>query len=108
MIKNYFKIAWRNLINNRLYSLINCVGLSVGLAVGILILLWVQDELSFDRFHTNAARIYKLENQVGTGSSQQIWTSTVAPIAGFAKRELPEVEDAARLAYNSSYTLFRY
>ena len=108
MLKNYLKIAWRNLLKNSFYSLINCLGLTVGLAVGILILLWVQDELSFDRFHQQADTIYKLENRVGTGSSQQIWTSTVAPIADFAKRELPEVKDAVRLTYNGRYTLFKY
>jgi putative ABC transport system permease protein len=108
MIINYFKIAWRNLLKNSFYSLINCFGLTVGLSVGILILLWVQDELSFDRFNRQAENIYKLENRVGTGSSQQIWTTTVAPIAGFAKRELPEIKDAARLNYNGVYTLFKY
>jgi len=108
MFLNYLKIAWRNLLKNSFYSLINCLGLTVGLAVGILILLWVQDELSFDRFNKQAGNIYKLENRVGTGTSQQIWTSTVAPIANFAKAELPEVKDAARLTYNGNYTLFKY
>lgn len=108
MITNYFKIAWRNLLKNRFYSLINCTGLTVGLSVGILILLWVQDELSYDRFHQNSEVIYKLENKVGTGSSQQIWTATVAPIAEFAKREVPEVKNAVRLTYNGLFTLFKY
>lgn len=108
MITNYFKIAWRNLLKNRFYSLINCTGLTVGLSVGILILLWVQDELSYDWFHQNSEVIYKLENKVGTGSSQQIWTATVAPIAEFAKREVPEVKNAVRLTYNGLFTLFKY
>ncbi|RYC71077.1 ABC transporter permease [Spirosoma sordidisoli] len=108
MLRNYFKTAWRSLLNNKFYSLINITGLTVGLAVGILILLWVQDELSFDRFHRQATSIYRLENRVGTGTSQQIWTTTVAPIASFAKREVPDVKDAVRLVYNNSYTLFTY
>lgn len=108
MIANYFKIAWRNLLSNSFYSLINCLGLSIGLAVGILILLWVRDELSFDSFNKQLNSIYKLENRVGTGASKQIWTGTVAPIAEFAKREVPEVKDAARMTYNGVYTLFRY
>ncbi|WP_077920160.1 ABC transporter permease [Spirosoma sp. 209] len=108
MLRNYFKTAWRSLLNNKFYSLINITGLTVGLAVGILILLWVQDELSFDRFHRQATSIYRLENQVGTGTSQQIWTTTVAPIASFAKREVPDVKEAVRLVYNNSYTLFTY
>ncbi|MBC3785132.1 permease prefix domain 2-containing transporter [Spirosoma utsteinense] len=108
MIRNYFRTAWRNLVKNKFYSFINISGLTVGLAVGILILLWVQDELSFDRFHTQSSSIYRLENWAGTGSSRQIWTATVAPIAGFAKRETPEVKDAVRLTENYAYTLFKY
>ncbi|KAA0989135.1 ABC transporter permease [Dyadobacter aurulentus] len=108
MISNYFKIAWRNLLKSKFYSLINGTGLTLGLSVGILILLWVQDELSFDRFHKQADHIYKLENLVGTGSSKQIWTTTVAPIATQGKNELPEIKGAVRLSYNDSYTLFRY
>lgn len=99
MFRNHFKTAWRNLVKNKFYSAINIAGLTAGLSVGILILLWVQDELSFDRFHAKADRIYRLENLVGTGSSQQIWQTTVAPIATFAKQELPEVEEATRVTY---------
>ena len=108
MIRNYFRTAWRNLVKNRFYSLINITGLTAGLAVGILILLWVQDERSFDRFHSQADAIYRLENWAGTGSSRQIWTSTVAPIAEMGKKELPEIKEAVRLSYNGLYTLFKY
>src|SRR5688572_5506134 len=100
MFRNYFKTAWRNLLKNRFYSIVTIAGLTAGLCVGILILLWVQDELSFDRFHKQADNIYKLENRVGTGSSQQIWTATAAPIGMLAKNELPEVKDAVRVCYN--------
>ena len=108
MLRNYFRTAWRSLVKNRFYSLINMTGLTAGLAVGILILLWVQDELSFDRFHHQANSIYRLENWAGTGSSRQIWTSTVAPIAEFGKKELPEIKDAVRISYNGVFTLFKY
>ena len=57
MIKNYIKIAWRNLIKNKFYSIINIAGLTMGLVIGMLILLWVQDELSFDSFHKNGKNI---------------------------------------------------
>jgi len=53
MFKNYFKTAWRNLLKNKLYTAINVLGLTAGLTVGILILLWVQDESSFDSFINN-------------------------------------------------------
>ena len=107
MIKNYFKTAWRQLIKSKFYSLINIAGLSIGLAAGILILIWVNDELSFDRFHSKEAAIYKLENMAGTGPSREIWTNTTAPIGVLAKKELPEIKEVARLSYNGYYTQFR-
>jgi len=100
MIKNYFKTAWRNLMKNKFYSFINIAGLSVGLCVGMLILLWVQDEYSYDNFHSKAKNIYRLENRVGTGNSTQIWTATVAPIAKLSKQQLPEVKDYVRFGEN--------
>ncbi|MVM32556.1 FtsX-like permease family protein [Spirosoma sp. HMF4905] len=108
MLRNYFRTAWRNLVKNQFYSVINITGLTAGLAVGILILLWVQDELSFDRFHAKVSNIYRLENWAGTGSSRQIWANTVAPIAEFGKKEVPEVKDAVRMTGNGYFTLFKY
>src|SRR5882724_5193558 len=108
MLKNYFKTAWRNLVKNKFYSAINIAGLTAGLAIGILILLWVQDELNFDMFHKNAKNIYRLENQVGTGSSIQIWSVTNAPIATRAKAELPDVKDAVRISYNGYFSAYAY
>ena len=57
MIKNYFKIAWRNLIKNKASSFINIGGLAVGMAVAMLIGLWIWDELSFDKYHQNYDRV---------------------------------------------------
>jgi putative ABC transport system permease protein len=108
MLKNYFKTAWRNLFRNKFYSFINIAGLTAGLAIGILILLWVQDELSFDGFHKNADNIYRVELFGGTGASKQIWESTVAPIGPLAKQELPEVQDQARISPNWLFSLYKY
>jgi putative ABC transport system permease protein len=108
MFKNYFKTAWRNLMKNKFYSFINIAGLALGLALGLLILLWVQDEFSFDSFHKNAPDIYRLENMVATGSNRQLWTATAAPIGYLAKKEIPGVKDFARISYNGYYGLFRY
>ncbi|MCO5948671.1 ABC transporter permease [Mucilaginibacter flavidus] len=108
MLKNYIKTAWRNLLKNKFYSAINIAGLTAGLAIGILILLWVQDELSFDSFHKNAPNIYRVELWGGTGASRQIWTVGVAPIGPLAKRQLPEVRDAVRLTGNYDFSLFKY
>ncbi len=106
MLKNYFKTAWRNLVKHKFYSVINIAGLAAGLAIGILILLWVQDELGFDMFHKQSKQIYRLENQVGTGNSIQIWSVTNAPIATRAKAELPEVQNAVRISYNGFFTAY--
>lgn len=108
MIKNYFKTAWRNLVRSRFYSLINIGGLTMGLTMGILILLWVQDELSFDSFHKNTKNIWRLENRVGTGTSQQIWQETVAPIGQLGTKELPEIKASVRITYDNTFSLFTY
>jgi putative ABC transport system permease protein len=93
MFKNYLKTAWRNLLKNKFYSVINIAGLTLGLGIGILILLWVKDELSFDTFHKNSKNIYRLDIQGGTGATKQIFNLGVAPIAQLAKQQLPEVTD---------------
>jgi putative ABC transport system permease protein len=62
MIKNYFTIAWRNLSRYKTYSIINIAGLSIGLACAMLILLYVKDEVSFDKFHSNVGNIYRIVN----------------------------------------------
>lgn len=108
MLRNYLKTAWRNLAKNKFYSFINLFGLTTGLAIGILILIWVQDQLSFDKFHSHAASLFKLENRVGTGSSTQIWQSTNGAIGVMGKNELPEIKAVARLRENYIYSLFRY
>jgi putative ABC transport system permease protein len=108
MFRNYLKTAWRNLLKNKFYSAINIAGLTLGLCVGILILLWVQDELSFDNFHKKGDNIYKVEIFGGTGSSRQIWTHTVAPIGPMAKQQLPEVKDQVRFTRNWMFSLYKH
>src|SRR6266542_4402627 len=63
MFKNYFKIAFRNLARNKIYALINIAGLSIGLACAMLIILYVKDEVSYDRFHANVNNIYRIVTQ---------------------------------------------
>jgi putative ABC transport system permease protein len=105
MSKNYFKTTLSSLRNNRLYSLINITGLAVSLAVSILLLLWVNDELSYDRFNVNAANIYKLAPKLGDNN---VWGSSPAPAAVFAKKEVPEVQDACRIRENWAVSVFEY
>lgn len=107
MLRNYIKTAWRNLLRNKFYSIINIAGLTAGLAIGILILLWVQDELSFDSFHKKSPDIYRMAIFGGTGASRQIWTEDVAPMGPLAKQQLPEVKDQVRITYNNFYSLYK-
>lgn len=108
MYRNYFKTAFRNLWKNRFYSSINLLGLSVGLAVGLIILLWVKDELSYDRFHANAPQIYRAVSNIGTGGTKQSWGNIPAPISVYSKNEIPEVKDAVRVAANYDYAVYAY
>lgn len=108
MLRNYFKIAWRNLWKNKFYNALNIAGLAAGLAVGILVLLWVQDELSYDRFHADSKNIYRVLANVGTGSSRQVWTGVPAPVATLAKNEVPEVKNAVRISDMDESLLFKY
>ncbi|MFQ5824979.1 MAG: ABC transporter permease [bacterium] len=93
MFKNYLKIALRNIKRQKVYSFINIAGLAIGMACTILILLWVQDELSYDRFHENANEIYRIIGNFGG----TLIPAGPGPLAGFLKEEIPEIINATRL-----------
>ncbi len=96
MFKNYFKVALRNFRKFKAYSFINIFGLAAGLACCILIVLHVYDELSFDRFHSKAERLFRI-TQVRTGSQgEQHIGYTMSALAPALMNEFPEVEDAVR------------
>lgn len=107
MIKNHLRLAWRNLLKSKFYSALTIAGLTIGLSVGLLILLWVNDELSFDRFHSKAKQLYRVSAQLGTGSSMQIWGGVQAPIAVFGMKSVPGVQNAVRLVANWDYEVYR-
>ena len=101
MLKNYLKIALRNLMRQKVFSLINIVGMAIGLACGILLSLWIFDEISFDKFHENGENIYRiLENQSYSSQSMQVAVTPV-PLAESIKGDFPEIVGATR--YNDSY-----
>ncbi|RAI99681.1 putative ABC transport system permease protein [Chitinophaga skermanii] len=108
MFKNYFKTAWRNLVKNKFYSAINIAGLTIGLAVGLMIILWVQHETSFDTFHKESKNIYKVQSLVGSGTTQQVWNASVSPITHLAKMQAPGVKDATRITNNWLITQFKH
>lgn len=108
MFTNYFKTAWRTLLKNKFYSLLTLAGLTAGLTVGLLILLWVRDELSYDRFESKGPSIYRLELFGGTGASRQIWQTDVAPMGPLAKQLLPEVKEQVRMTENNLFSLYSW
>jgi len=81
MIKNYLKTAWRNLVKNKVHSFINIVGLAVGMAVAMLIGLWMWDELSFDKFTPNYGHIAQVVQNVTNNGEVQTWESVPYPLA---------------------------
>ncbi len=98
MLKNYAKITIRNIRKNKGYSFINISGLAIGMACCILILLWVKDELSFDRFHANAASIYRVtEHQYDSSGDYFPVAVTPWPLAEALKTDFPEIIESARL-----------
>ena len=97
MMRYFFKVAYRNLLRNKGFSVINITGLAVGMASAILILLWIQDELSYDKFHKNKDRIYETWNRVPFDGKLSTWNSVSAPLARVLERDLPEVERAVRV-----------
>ena len=105
MIRNFFKIAYRNVLRNKGFSAINITGLAVGMAAAILILLWIQDELSYDNFHTNKDRIYEVWNRVPMDGKISSWNSVSAPTARALEKDVPEVERAVRVSWDSKFLM---
>jgi putative ABC transport system permease protein len=107
MIKNYLTIAFRNIKKYRGYSFINIIGLSIGMTCCFLIMLWVYDELSFDRFHKNASNLYKVEQDYFySGETYHVYP-TPYPMGPAIKAEVPEVVEQTRYA-SLGNVLLRY
>jgi putative ABC transport system permease protein len=98
MIKNYLKTAFRVLKKHPGFTTINILGLSVGLATCLSIILYVVDELSYDRYNAKAERIYRVNLDVKFGGKDVSYAAAEAPMAAALKKEFPEVESAVRLA----------
>ncbi|MFC1898572.1 ABC transporter permease [Candidatus Cloacimonadota bacterium] len=96
MFKNYLKVAFRNLTRKKGFSFINITGLAIGIAICILIMLWVQDEYNFDRFNEKSDNVYRiLFSYISNGNTRQHWR-TPPPMAGTINEKYPEIQDAAR------------
>jgi putative ABC transport system permease protein len=97
MIKNYLKTAWRNIRKNKLFSFINILGLSIGIALCFVIMLYVQDELSYDRFNKNAGNIARIAFDAEISGGKIFEAGVMPPVAQTMKKDFPEVQDATRL-----------
>lgn len=95
MLKNYILTAWRSLKNNRTTSVINIGGLAVGITAAVFILLWVQNELSFDNMHNKTGNIYRLTTSIK--ENNWVWETTPLLLADAAGKALPEIENITRL-----------
>ncbi len=97
MLRNYLKIAWRNLVANRVFSSINIVGLSLGLTGVLFILLFVQDDVSYDRFHERGNRLYRIVQQtIGSDGNESVTGATGMPQGPAFAKEIPGVEAFCR------------
>src|SRR5450631_126707 len=105
MIKNYFKIAWRNLVSNRVYSALNILGLATGMAVALLIGLWVYYQYSFDRwmpgYQQNYQVMYRTVNNGEIGTQR----SVSFPLADVLRREIPGIKYAVQSDWMSAHGL---
>lgn len=106
MIKNYIKIAWRNIWNNKGYTFLNIFGLAIGITCAALILLWIDDELSYNEYFTDYENIYTIKNTQTYGDQTFVFEATPGPLAEYMRNEIPGIGSVSRSA--GSESLFSY
>jgi putative ABC transport system permease protein len=107
MIKNYFKIAWRNLLKNKFYTGINIAGMVIGFTIGIAVLLMVYSQLSFDKFHTNKHKLYQAYQVFNKQNGEQISDVFGFPAATVFKAEAPAIDKASGYLYGGSNAFYK-
>ena len=105
MIKNYFKLAWRNLFRNKGFSATNLLGLTIGITCTILISLWVKDELTYNKFHANYSNIYKI--YANRDFNNQVFTdeNMVLPLASTIEKQIPQIKKAVVTTHRQPHIL---
>ena len=96
MFKNYFKIAWRNMWKNKLFSFINIFGLAIGITCCILIFLYVQNELSYDRYNEKIDRIYRVSSNTHQPKKEVNFAPTSPVTAERLRQNFPEIQKIVR------------
>jgi putative ABC transport system permease protein len=109
MLKSYITIAWRNVLRSKVYTAINVLGLSLGVACCLLLTLYIQDELRYDRHHSDLDNLYRVTTSI-EGSMSKMMATASPPIAHALQSDIPEVRFATRLAIapGSSQNLVKY
>ena len=107
MLKNYLKIAWRNLLRNKTFSLINLIGLATGLCCFLLISLYILDELSYDRWEKNADRIYRINADIRFGGGDLHMPFTSDMMGQLLKKDYPQLEQFTRIYGSTSSKLIK-
>lgn len=106
MIKNLFLIAIRNFKKDKWYSLLNVLGLTIGITFSLFLIFYVKDELNYDRYHEKADRIYRIVSHIQEPDKKMDWASTQFPLGPTLKKDFPEVEETARFM-GRERTLFK-
>ena len=110
MFKNYLKIAWRNLLKNKVFSFINIFGLSVGLTCCMLITVYIYNEATYDKYHKNINQLYQLATSFVKDGKEDKTPNTPAPMAAAMKQEFPEISETTRMMalFAEDKTLLQY
>jgi putative ABC transport system permease protein len=107
MLKSYFISLYRNILRNKFYSLLNILGLSIGLATALFILLYITDEAGYDKHFENYNRIYRVESEITVNNNPQQFATAPPPLGPAMKKEIPEIEEVVRLDELGLF-IFRY
>jgi putative ABC transport system permease protein len=106
MIRNYLKIAWRNLVNNKVYSVLNIVGLAAGMAVALIIGLWVAHEYSYDKFLPDGDQLYQAKiTFTSTHDGMRTQDAMSLPIGDVLRKDYPEIKYVARADWDQKHDL---
>src|ERR1700740_913792 len=107
MVRNYLKIAWRNLVKNKAFSFINIFGLAIGLSCFLLIALYVLDEVSYDRYNEKVENIYRINADIRFGGTDLHMPLTSDMMGQLLKKDYPQVEQYTRIFISSGTKLIR-
>ena len=106
MLKNLLLVALRNLKKDKWYSLLNVIGLTIGITFSLFLIFYITDELSYDRYNEKADRIYRINSYIQEKDKATNWAITQEPLARTLKKDFPEVEESGRL-FQKERTLFK-